>query len=97
MDRYQTTIDTFSRLADQYQSKYLENAVYRETYADLCDLISLDLTSLLDIGCGPRSVSQFVATQFPNMKVTGFDPAPKMVELACRGLFYAGRKIYQCR
>jgi 2-polyprenyl-3-methyl-5-hydroxy-6-metoxy-1,4-benzoquinol methylase len=86
LDKYQTTIDTFSRLADQYQSKYLDNAVYRETYADLCELIRLDQTSLLDIGCGPGSVSLFVATQFPRIKVTGFDPAPKMVELACKNL-----------
>jgi ubiquinone/menaquinone biosynthesis C-methylase UbiE len=86
LDKYETTIDTFSRLAAQYQDKYLDNEVYRETYVDLCDLIRLDQNSLLDIGCGPGSVSLFVATEFPRMRVTGFDPAPKMVELARKNL-----------
>lgn len=86
MDKYETTIETFSRLAEQYQDKYLDNPVYRETYIDLCDLIKPDQTTLLDIGCGPGSVALFLATQFPAMKITGFDPAPKMIELARQNL-----------
>jgi len=82
LDKYQTTINTFGKLAEQYQEKYLENDVYQETYDDLLGLIDPEQIEVLDIGCGPGSVSLHLAKNRPNLKFTGFDPAEEMVVLA---------------
>lgn len=82
MDDYQVTINTFDRLAGQYQEKYLVNEIYRETYSVFCDLIEPHQKQLLDIGCGPGSVSLYLANQITDLRITGIDPAPAMIELA---------------
>ena len=92
MDDYQVTIDTFNRSAELYEEKFLENEVYGETYRDFFELIEPNQKSLLDIGCGPGSVSFYLANRIPDLRVTGIDPAPRMVELAQanvpKGKFY---------
>ncbi len=51
MDKYQVTVQTFNKLAQQYQDKYMEMELYNNTYDIFCDLISNDRAEILEIVC----------------------------------------------
>ena len=82
MDKYQITVDTFDRLAERYQSKYMAYEPYVTTYNRLVELLSHDAPVILDVACGPGNIAKFLCEHIPSAKIHGYDLAPNMVALA---------------
>nr|WP_256435642.1 class I SAM-dependent methyltransferase [Aliikangiella sp. G2MR2-5] len=55
---------------------------YQQTYRPLLDMLQGRSISLLDIGCGPGNVSQYLLAHHSELSVYGIDLSPQMVELA---------------
>ncbi|RLV58855.1 class I SAM-dependent methyltransferase [Parashewanella curva] len=82
MDKYQTSVATFDKLAQQYQDRYMEFEHYFDTYDAICDLVTTSNAKILDIGCGPANISSYLLKKRPDFQVHGTDLSPAMVELA---------------
>jgi len=82
MDKYEITVDTFNKLAEKYQEKYMDFELYFDTYDTFCDLISNDRAAIFEIACGPGNITKYLLDKRPGFKIEGIDLAPNMVELA---------------
>lgn len=86
MNKYKTTINTFDKLAQQYQDKYLDSDIYHHSYQKLLQLVPNERARVLDIGCGPGNISCYLQARLSELTITGIDPAPSMVALAKQNL-----------
>ncbi len=83
MDKYSITVNTFNKLAQKYQDKYMDMALYDDTFDLFCQLLNdKDKPSRFEIGCGPGNISRFLLNLCPQLILHGTDLAPNMVELA---------------
>ncbi|MFM9986735.1 MAG: class I SAM-dependent methyltransferase [Flavobacteriales bacterium] len=82
MDPYQTTFETWDKLAELYYEKFSAIRIYDETYNLFCSLIPKEQSSVLEIGCGPGNVTRYLMDHRPDLKITGLDVAPTMIDYA---------------
>jgi ubiquinone/menaquinone biosynthesis C-methylase UbiE len=81
MDKYKITFETWNKIAPLYEEKFMSLNLYDETYDFFCDLLT-DNQKVFEIGCGPGNITRYLLSKKPNLKITGSDIAPKMIELA---------------
>lgn len=81
-DKYQETFDTWNNIASLYQDKFMNMDLYNETYDYICTFIKKTNAKLLDIGCGPGNITQYLLSRRPDFDIFGIDIAPNMIELA---------------
>lgn len=82
MDAYQTTFDTWDKLAELYYEKFSVIRIYDETYNHFCSLLTKQHSTVLEIGCGPGNVTRYLLDHRPDLKITGLDIAPTMIDYA---------------
>lgn len=82
MDKYEITVNTFNRLADAYQEKYMDFGFYFDTYDAFCELMTNQNAAILEVACGPGNITKYLLNKHPGFKIKGIDLAPNMVELA---------------
>lgn len=82
MDSYQETFNTWNKIALLYQDKFMDLDLYNESYDSFCELIPKQQASILEIGCGPGNITQYILTKRPDFIIEGIDVAPNMVKLA---------------
>lgn len=82
MDKYQETFDTWNNIASLYQDKFMDLALYNDTYDYICNSIPKPKAKLLEIGCGPGNIVKYLLSQRPDFDIFGIDIAPNMIELA---------------
>ncbi len=82
MDKYQITIETYNKYAQQYQDKFMDLALYNSTYDIFCKLINKVNAEVLDIACGPGNITKYLLKHQPNYKILAMDLSVKMIELA---------------
>ncbi|UJH90895.1 class I SAM-dependent methyltransferase [Antarcticibacterium sp. 1MA-6-2] len=81
MDKYQETFETWNKIADLYQDKFMDMDLYNESYGLFCNSIPSN-AKILEIGCGPGNITKYLLSKSPDFEIMGVDVAPKMVELA---------------
>ncbi|WP_179320559.1 class I SAM-dependent methyltransferase [Winogradskyella helgolandensis] len=81
MDKYDETFETWNNIASIYQDKFMDIAVYNDTYNYICDSTPPN-AKLLEIGCGPGNITKYLLTKRPNFDILGIDIAPNMIEFA---------------
>lgn len=82
MDKYKETFDTWNKVASIYQDKFMKMDIYNETYDHICNSIGTSDAKLLEIGCGPGNITQYLLSKRPDFDIFGIDIAPNMIELA---------------
>ena len=82
MDHYQTTFETWDKLAELYFEKFSAIRIYDATYNSFCSLISKPNPEILEIGCGPGNVTRYLMDHRPDLKITGLDVAANMIAYA---------------
>ena len=82
MDNYQITVNTFNKLAKQYQDKYMTLDLYTHTYDLFCEHVDTTGAEILEIACGPGNITRYLLDKRPDFKILATDMAPNMVELA---------------
>jgi ubiquinone/menaquinone biosynthesis C-methylase UbiE len=81
MDKYESTFNTWNKVALLYQEKFMELELYNDSYNDFCKLLPSS-AKILEIGCGPGNITRYLLQKDPGYKITGLDVAPAMLELA---------------
>ncbi|UUF13910.1 MULTISPECIES: class I SAM-dependent DNA methyltransferase [Flavobacterium] len=82
MDKYQETFETWNKIANLYEDKFMNLSLYDETYDFFCSTLKQEQINIFEIGCGPGNITKYLLSKNPSLKITGIDIAPKMIELA---------------
>jgi 2-polyprenyl-3-methyl-5-hydroxy-6-metoxy-1,4-benzoquinol methylase len=82
IDRYKETFKTWDKLATLYQDKFMDLDLYNETYDFLCGLFFKKKLKILEIGCGPGNITQYLLRKRPDLNIFASDISPNMIELA---------------
>lgn len=82
MDKYKETFETWNKVAELYQDKFMDLALYEESYDLICSKITQPNAKILDIGCGPGNISRYLLSKRPDFDIFGIDIAPNMIALA---------------
>lgn len=81
MENYNKTIKTYNEVALNYENKFMEMDLYNDTYDLFCSLLNAN-SEVLDIGCGPGNITKYFLKIRKDLKITGIDLAPNMIERA---------------
>ncbi len=82
MDLYKETAETWNKIAELYQEKFMHLDLYNKTYDSFCDAINKTNASILELGCGPGNITKYIALKRPDFVIDAIDVAPNMIELA---------------
>ncbi|MBI1308143.1 MAG: methyltransferase domain-containing protein [Bacteroidetes bacterium] len=85
--------ELFDKYAELYAGKYMDVSRYAISLNAFAESLPVN-SSVLDLACGPGNISKHLLTQRPDLKLTGTDVSPKMIEIAQRenpdATFYVG-------
>lgn len=97
MDHYKITFETYNKVANEYQDKFMYMDLYNDTYDYLCGLINKQYSEILEIGCGPGNITKYLLTKRPDFKIEGIDISLNMLKLAKDNNPSANFKQLDCR
>ena len=97
MDKYQETFDTWDRLAELYEDKFMNLNLYNDSYDAFLEMLSKPKASVLDIGCGPGNISRYLLTKRPDLQILGIDASANMVKRAQKNNPLANFRVMDCR
>jgi 2-polyprenyl-3-methyl-5-hydroxy-6-metoxy-1,4-benzoquinol methylase len=82
MDKTKIAVDVFNKLADLYQSKFMDVSLYHDSFTVFCNAINKIQPNVLELACGPGNITKYLISQRPDFKIVATDLAPNMIELA---------------
>jgi ubiquinone/menaquinone biosynthesis C-methylase UbiE len=97
VDKNEMAIIVFDKCAVEYQEKYMDVDLYKQTLNLFCDSIKKKEPHILELACGPGNITQYLLQQKPQFKIVGIDLAPNMVKLARLNNASAEFKVMDCR
>jgi len=87
----------FNKYANLYQQKYRNVDLYGESLDLFCDSIQSDSAKILEVGCGPGNVTEYLLKRRSDFQILGIDLAENMIELAQLNNPKALFKVMDCR
>jgi len=81
-DIYKETFDTWDKMADLYQQKFMHIDIYNKTYDFFLKMLPHNDSSVLELGCGPGNITRYLLNQKPKLKILGTDISTNMIKLA---------------
>ena len=97
VDRYKETFDTWNKVANLYQDKFMDLDLYDDTYDTFCEEVNVENATILEIGCGPGNITKYLLNKRPGFRIEGIDISPNMIELAKTNNTTADFKVMDCR
>lgn len=82
MDSIRNTEQIFDKYASDYQKKYMDVSLYSEYLDGFLKLFEPGKRNILDVGCGPGNISNYLLKARDNLKILGVDISKNMVSLA---------------
>jgi 2-polyprenyl-3-methyl-5-hydroxy-6-metoxy-1,4-benzoquinol methylase len=82
MDSYKETFETWDKIAQIYEDKFMSLDLYNASYDAFCNMISKKYPRVLELGCGPGNITKYIHEKRPDFKIEAIDVAPNMIELA---------------
>jgi len=81
MDTYKETFETWNKVAQLYQDKFMDLDLYNDTYDQFCEQLPTINSAILEIGCGPGNITKYLLNKRPDFKICGVDISPNMIAL----------------
>lgn len=97
MDRYQETFNTWDKVADSYEERFMGLTLYDQSYDHFCNLLDVPSAKLLDVGCGPGNITKFILSKRADFEIIGIDISPNMLTLAKKNNPSASFSLLDCR
>lgn len=96
-DKYKITKNSFNKLAQKYEDRFLNADLYNESFDTFYSYIEKQNAKIFDIACGPGNISRYLLKHNPDFKMIGVDIAPNMIELAKKNNPKAEFHVMDCR
>jgi len=96
MNKYQITFNTWNKVADLYQTKFMDLDLYDDSYDSFCEKTAPN-SKVLEIGCGPGNITKYILDKRPDFDLLAIDVAPNMIDLARQNNPTADFKVMDCR
>jgi SAM-dependent methyltransferase len=96
-DVCRVSVATFSAVAGRYAEKYFDLDVYDPYLERFEKRIGIRGASVLDVACGPGTVSAYLAKVRPDLKLVGIDLAEGMIQQARLRVPSAEFHLEDCR
>ncbi|WP_154224448.1 class I SAM-dependent DNA methyltransferase [Marinicella rhabdoformis] len=87
--------NAFNENADKYYQRFKNDSQYHNWYQQLVDLMADD-ADVLDVGCGPGLLAEFILSQKPKSQMLGIDLSDNMIALAKKHVSQADFKTMNC-
>ncbi|WP_375325811.1 class I SAM-dependent DNA methyltransferase [Flagellimonas sp. GZD32] len=97
MSSHKEKTATWNKIAQEYADKFLGLDLYNDTYDDFCKTIKKKGASILEIGCGPGNITQFIVKRRPDFKIEAIDISENMITLAKKNIPEANFQVMDCR
>ncbi|KQC00213.1 trans-aconitate 2-methyltransferase [Pedobacter sp. Hv1] len=97
MDNNEFAASIFNKLAKEYQDKFMDVALYGDTFDFFCDHVEVQDAQILEIACGPGNITKYLLSKRPELKILGIDLAPNMIALAEINNPQAQFQVMDCR
>ena len=97
VDHSKQASEVFDKLAELYQSKFMDVSAYASEIDHFLKLITIPKPNLLEIACGPGNITRYIISKNPTVTILGIDLAPKMIELAKLNCPEASFEVMDCR
>lgn len=81
-DQTPNVIRVFDSCSKEYQSKYMDISLYKESFDLFCASIKKDRANLLELGCGPGNITKYIAEKHPHYTILSTDISTNMLKLA---------------
>jgi ubiquinone/menaquinone biosynthesis C-methylase UbiE len=82
MDRYKITFETWDKVANLYEEKFMNVDLYNDSYDIFCGLIKKSNADIFEIGCGPGNITKYLLSARPDFNIVAIDVSPNMINLA---------------
>jgi len=96
MVKSRNAVAVFDKVAELYQSKFMDVSLYGKTLDAFCDLIG-EKASVLELACGPGNITKYLLDRHSKLQVLATDLAPNMVKLAKANNPTARFQLLDCR
>lgn len=97
MDTYKETFETWNKVAQLYQEKFMDLDLYDDTYDAFCDHLQIQNPAILEIGCGPGNITRYLLNTRPDLRMEAIDISPNMISIAKANNPTADFKVMDCR
>jgi ubiquinone/menaquinone biosynthesis C-methylase UbiE len=79
---YDHNIESWRKLARNYHETFQDIRIYDTSYETFASQIESDSPAILEVGCGPATVTRWLKQRFPSSEILATDVAPEMIEEA---------------
>jgi len=97
MDKYEKTIETYNKVAKQFQNNFMDLDLYNDSFDKFCNIIEKQNADIFEIACGPGNITKYLLHQRPDFRIFGIDLSSSMIELAKENIANADFKLMDCR
>jgi ubiquinone/menaquinone biosynthesis C-methylase UbiE len=97
MDHSKKAAGIFNKYASEYQNKFMDVGLYKESLDLFCASIKKQNAGILELACGPGNITNYLLNKRGDLKIFGIDLAPNMIELAKQNNPSAEFKVMDCR
>ncbi|KJD35645.1 hypothetical protein PW52_07815 [Tamlana sedimentorum] len=96
-NKYIETFKSWSKVAQRYEDKFIDNELYDDTYKKFYNIIGKHNASILEIGCGPGNITRNILKLNPSFNILATDVSIAMINLAKKNCPKAKFKVLDCR
>ena len=96
MDNTQNAVAIFDKLANLYQTKYMDVRLYHEALDYYC-ATARSSGEILELACGPGNITRYLLNKRPDLKILATDLSPVMIKLAQTNNPEAQFMLMDCR
>lgn len=97
MSHHEETLNTWNKVAQLYQEKFMDLDLYNESYALFCSAIEKPNAAILEIGCGPGNITKHLVKLRKDFIAHGIDFASNMIALAKKNIPTATFEVMDAR
>lgn len=83
MDRHHHTVNVYNQHVQEYVNRFMDLGLYKDTFDILLELLPPN-ARILELGCGPGNVVQYLRSKRSDLDIFGIDLAPEMIKEAQR-------------
>ena len=60
MDKTKIAVAIFNKYASEYQDKFMDLALYHDTFDLFCNLLVRENPTILELACGPGNITKYL-------------------------------------